>query len=377
MSKHVLVTGGAGFIGSHVVDGLLARGHAVTVLDNLLPQVHGDAERDADGWPIYLDPRAKRIAGDLIDADLFEASLKGVTHLVHLAASVGVGQSMTNIVDYTRNNVMTAAGMLQVLSQRPHTVERVIVASSMSIYGEGAYRLPSGAIVAPELRSHDQLSARRWELSHNGEELIPIATTEEKLLKPASIYAINKRDHEEMFVAVGRALQIPTVALRLFNAYGSRQALSNPYTGVAAIFISRLLNDQPPLVFEDGNQQRDFVHVHDVANAFVTVLDSDRAVWDVFNVGSGSPITVAEIATTLARMLGKDIPPEFLGKYRVGDIRHCFPDISKIDETFGFKPQRSFDEGMQELISWVSVTKAPVDRTKTTVAELEKQKLLV
>ncbi len=377
MSKHVLVTGGAGFIGSHVVDGLLARGHEVTVLDNLLPQVHGDAERDADGWPIYLDPKAKRLAGDLIDADFFEASLKGVTHLVHLAASVGVGQSMTNIVDYTRNNVMTAAEMLQVLSQRPHTVERVIVASSMSIYGEGAYRLPSGAIVAPELRSHDQLSARRWELALNGEELIPVATTEEKLLKPASIYAINKRDHEEMFVAVGRALQIPTIALRLFNAYGSRQALSNPYTGVAAIFISRLLNDQPPLVFEDGKQQRDFVHVHDVANAFVTALDSDRAVWDVFNVGSGSPITVAEIATTLARMLGKDIAPEFLGKYRVGDIRHCFPDISKIDETFGFKPQRSFDEGMQELISWVSVTKAPVDRTKTTVAELEKQKLLV
>ncbi|MFZ0363030.1 MAG: NAD-dependent epimerase/dehydratase family protein [Candidatus Cybelea sp.] len=378
MNKQVLVTGGAGFIGSHVVDGLLARGHEVTVLDNLLPQVHGDAERDEQGWPVYLDPRAKRISGDLIDADFFEASLKDVTHLVHLAASVGVGQSMTNIVDYTRNNVMTAATMLEVLSQRPHTVKRVIVASSMSIYGEGAYRLPSsGAIVAPELRNHDQLSARRWELFLDGEELIPAPTSEEKPLKPASIYAINKRDHEEMFVAVGRALQIPTVALRLFNAYGSRQALSNPYTGVAAIFISRLLNDQPPLVFEDGNQQRDFVHVHDVANAFVTALESDAAVWDVFNVGSGTPITVAAIATTLARMLGKDIAPEFLGKYRVGDIRHCFPDISKIDETFGFRPQRSFDEGMQELISWVSVTKAPVDRTKTTVAELEKQKLLV
>jgi dTDP-L-rhamnose 4-epimerase len=374
----VLVTGGAGFIGSHVVDQLLARGYEVTVIDNLLPQVHGDAERDADGWPIYLDRGAKRIAGDIGDPDLFESSLRGVTHLIHLAASVGVGQSMTNIVDYTRNNVMTAATMLQVLSQRPHKVERVLVASSMSIYGEGAYRLPSsGASVAPELRSHDQLAARRWDLSLDGEELIPVPTTEEKLLKPASIYAINKRDHEEMFLAVGRALQIPTVALRLFNAYGSRQALSNPYTGVAAIFISRLLNDQPPLVFEDGKQQRDFVHVHDVANSFVTALDSDRQVWDVYNVGSGSPITVAEIATTLARMLKKDIAPEFLGKYRVGDIRHCFPDITKIDETFGFKPQRTFDDGMQELISWVSATKAPVDRSEKTVAELQSQKLLV
>lgn len=378
MNKHILVTGGAGFIGSHLVDVLLARGYEVTVLDSLLTQVHGDGERDESGWPIYLDLRAKRIKGDLIDEGVFESSLRGITHLVHLAASVGVGQSMTNIVDYTQNNTMTAAVMLETLSRRPHRVERIVVASSMSIYGEGAYHVPStGATVAPPLRDHDQLSARRWELSIDGEELIPVATSEEKLLRPASIYAINKRDHEEMFLAVGQALRIPTVALRLFNAYGSRQALSNPYTGVAAIFISRLLNDQRPLVFEDGRQKRDFVHVQDVANAFLTVLDSDLPVWDVFNVGSGTPITVSEMAATLARMLKKDIKPEFLEKYRVGDIRHCFPDISKMERTFGFRPQRTFDEGMQELISWVASTKAPIDRSQAIVAELEKQKLLV
>ena len=211
----------------------------------------------------------------------------------------------------------------------------------------------------------------------NGEQLVPVATTEEKLLKPASIYAINKRDHEEMFLAVGMALQIPTVALRLFNAYGSRQALSNPYTGVAAIFISRLQNDQPPLVFEDGLQQRDFVHVQDVAEAFVAALESEKPVYDVFNVGSGMPITVADMAYALARMLHKDIEPEFLGKYRVGDIRHCFPDLTKIEREFGFKPRRAFEEGMQELITWVTATKKPVDRTQASVAELEKQKLLV
>jgi dTDP-L-rhamnose 4-epimerase len=376
--KRVLVTGGAGFIGSHLVDLLLARGHEVTVLDTLLPQVHADGESDQNGWPTYLDQRAKRIRGDVLDEGVFEESLAGVTHLVHLAASVGVGQSMTNIVDYTRNNVMTAAVMLETLSRRPHTVGRIIVASSMSIYGEGAYLVPStGKVVAPPPRSHEQLAARRWELSADGEELAPIATTEEKPLRPASIYAINKRDHEEMFLAVGQALQIPTVALRLFNAYGSRQALSNPYTGVAAIFISRLLNDQPPLVFEDGRQKRDFVHVGDVANAFVTVLESELAVWDVFNVGSGSPIAIAEMASTLARMLDKSIAPEYLGKYRVGDVRHCFADISKIERTFGVRPQRSFDEGMQELISWVSGAKAPVDRSRASLAELEKQRLLV
>jgi dTDP-L-rhamnose 4-epimerase len=376
--KHVLVTGGAGFIGSHLVDALLARGYEVTVLDTLLAQVHADGERDADGWPVFLDRRARRIKGDVLDDGVFEASLRGVTHLVHLAASVGVGQSMTDIVDYTRNNVMTAAVILETLSRRPHTVQRLLVASSMSIYGEGAYRVPStGNVVAPPPRTHEQLAARRWELAMDGEELTPVATIEEKPLRPASIYAINKRDHEEMFLAVGQALQIPTVALRLFNAYGSRQALSNPYTGVAAIFISRLLNDQPPLVFEDGQQKRDFVHVGDVANAFVTVLESELPVWDVFNVGSGSPIAIAEMASTLARMLGKSIAPDYLGKYRTGDVRHCFADISKIERTFGVRPQRSFDEGMQELISWVSEAKAPVDRSRASIAELEKQRLLV
>jgi dTDP-L-rhamnose 4-epimerase len=378
LTEHVLVTGGAGFIGSHLVDLLLARGYEVTVLDSLLSQVHGDQERDADGWPTYLNREARRLKGDVSDAAVFEASLRGVTQLVHLAAAVGVGQSMTNIVDYTRNNVMATATMLETLSRRPHTVSRMVVASSMSIYGEGAYRVPSsGAVIAPPARSHAQLAAHRWEVSTDGEALIPVPTAEEKPLKPASIYAINKRDHEEMFLAVGQALQIPTVALRLFNAYGSRQALSNPYTGVAAIFISRLLNDQPPLVFEDGRQKRDFVHVGDVAGAFLTVLESDLAIWDVFNVGSGLPITIAEMATTLAQMLQKNIEPQFLGRYRVGDVRHCFADISKIGRVLGFKPQRRFDEGMHELISWVAAAKVPIDRSQASLAELEKRKLLV
>lgn len=378
MSKHVLVTGGAGFIGSHLVDGLLDGGFEVTVLDNLLDQVHADAERDADGWPTYLDSRAHRIKGNVGDPDVFEQSLRGVTHLVHLAASVGVGQSMTNVVDYTRNNVLTAATMLEVLTRRSHTLERMTVASSMSIYGEGAYQIPStGAMVAPPPRSGSQLAAHEWELVLDGERLTPVPTSEMKPLRPTSIYAINKRDHEEMFLAVGMALGIPTIALRLFNAYGSRQALSNPYTGVAAIFISRLLNDQPPLVFEDGLQQRDFVHVADVANAFRTVLESDAAVWDVFNVGSGSPITIADMARTLSRLLNKGIEPDFLGRYRVGDVRHCFADIGKIEKSFGFRPRYGFDEGMKELIEWVSAVQRPVDRSVASLAELERQKLLV
>ena len=206
MSKHVLITGGAGFIGSHLVDTMLDRGYEVSVLDNLSPQVHGDAELDDDGWPIYLNRRARRIKGDLLDEGLFAKSIEGVTHLAHLAASVGVGQSMTNIVDYTRNNVMTAAVMLETLSRNPHTIERIAVASSMSIYGEGAYGRRSGSTpVFPELRTHEQLSGRHWELVEDGETLKPLPTAEDKLLQPASIYAVNKRDHEEMFLSVGRA----------------------------------------------------------------------------------------------------------------------------------------------------------------------------
>ncbi len=378
MTGHVLITGGAGFIGSHLVDEMLARGFTVTVVDNLSPQVHGDADLDDDGWPVYLDPRARRIKGDLLDDGVFERSLEGVTHLAHLAASVGVGQSMTNIVDYTRNNVMTAAVMLETLSKAHHTVRRIAVASSMSIYGEGEYRRPaSNAPVTPQVRSHDQLAARRWDPEQDGEILTPVPTSEDKLLQPNSIYAVNKRDHEEMFLAVGRALQIPVVALRLFNAYGSRQALSNPYTGVAAIFISRLLNDQPPLIFEDGEQMRDFVHVGDVSCAFATVLEFDLRVWDAFNVGSGQPITVNAIAFTLARLLRKNIAPEVTNRYRVGDVRHCFADVSKIEHAFGFRPQHTMDDGMGELIDWVSQARAPVDRTRSSLAELERSRLVV
>jgi len=378
MRKHVLVTGGAGFIGSHLVDTLLERGYEVTVLDRLSPQVHGDAEVDDDGWPVYLNPRATRIKGDLLDEGVFEKSIEGVTHLAHLAASVGVGQSMTNIVDYTRNNVLTAAIMLEVLSRKPHTIGRIAVASSMSIYGEGAYSREFGsAPVLPRLRTHDQLANRHWELVDNNETLTPLPTSEDKPLQPASIYAVNKRDHEEMFLSVGRALEIPTVALRLFNAYGSRQALSNPYTGVAAIFISRLLNDQPPLVFEDGEQRRDFVHVQDVAEAFAVVLDSDQRVWDAFNVGSGKPITVTEMARVLARLLHKNIAPQIMNKYRIGDIRHCFADVTKIGRVFGFEPRRSFEAGMAELIEWVATAKAPVNRSQESLAELQRNRLVV
>jgi dTDP-L-rhamnose 4-epimerase len=374
---HFLITGGAGFIGSHLADAVLARGFDVTVLDCLLPQVHADAEKDADGWPVYMNRGARRIYGNVLDEAVFQNSLAGITHLVHLAASVGVGQSMTNIAAYTRNNTMAAAGMLQVLSRGKHKVERIAVASSMSIYGEGQYRgAVSGRDIRAPLRSEKQLARQEWELVAEGEKLDPVPTAETKPLDPASIYAINKRDHEEMFLAVGRALRIPTIALRLFNAYGSRQALGNPYTGVAAIFVARLLNGQAPLIFEDGRQRRDFVHVEDVAEAFLSVLSGNSQVWDVFNVGSGRSISIRDVAATLARLLDKDIDPQILNKFRFGDVRHCFADIAKIERAFDFRPRRDFDDGMAELIEWVGQVLKPVDRSGQSMRELASNGLI-
>lgn len=377
-NKHALITGGAGFIGSHLANKLLERGFDVTILDNLIAQVHQDDVKDSCGWPNYLNPKICKIKADILSPKTIEKALEGVTHLVHLAASVGVGQSMSEIVNYTRNNTLATAVILETLAKGQHKIERMAVASSMSIYGEGAYfSQKNNCILAPSPREMDQLQKKQWDLYKDNEALIPIPTNESKPLMPASIYAINKRDHEEMFLIMGKTLDIPTIALRIFNTYGSHQNLSNPYTGVAAIFISRLLNDLPPLIFEDGKQMRDFVHVNDVAQAFATILECDQKLWDVFNVGSGNQINIETIAKLLAKILNKKIEPEILNHHRVGDIRHCFADITKIQQVFGFRPKIDIEEGMSELIEWVKKCPKPIDRTSGSFSELKQNKLII
>lgn len=376
--KHALITGGAGFIGSHLTDKLIEREFEVTILDNLLPQVHSHDIKDNEEWPAYLNKKAHKIKGNILSPGCFEKALEGITHLVHLAGSVGVGQSMSSIVDFTTNNTLAAAHILEVISKGKHTLERISVASSMSIYGEGEYfSKKKGCSVAPLSRNIVSLKEKKWELYEGEEELMPIPTNEQKILMPSSIYAINKRDHEEMFLVMGKAFNIPTIALRLFNTYGSRQALTNPYTGVAAIFISRLINDLPPLVFEDGKQMRDFVHVSDVAYAFSCILESEEKMWDIFNVGSGEKIRINEVAELLAKILKKNIKPEILQSYRMGDIRHCFADISKIEEKLGYKPKVSIEEGMTELVEWVKKCPKPQVRTGESMLQLNQRKLII
>jgi dTDP-L-rhamnose 4-epimerase len=349
LGKLVLVTGGAGFVGSHLADHLLKRGYRVRALDDLTPQVHGEAARRPD----YLSEGVELLIGDVRDPAAVQRALAGVDAVVHLAARVGVSQSMYEVERYVSVNDIGTAVLLEALIKRP--VERLVVASSMSIYGEGLYRNAAGALVPAAERTDAQLAARDWELrGPAGEPLTPLPTPEAKVPAPPSVYALSKYDQERLCLTIGRAYGLPTVALRFFNVYGTRQALSNPYTGVLAIFASRLLNGRPPLVNEDGLQRRDFVSVHDVAQACVRALEEPGAVGLSLNVGSGDSFTVLEVAERLAHVLGKpQLRPELTGKSRAGDIRHCFADVSLARRALGYAPQVRFEEGLLELCEWL------------------------
>ena len=352
MSEHVLVTGGAGFVGSHLVDALITRGNRVRVLDNLVAQVHG---REGD-LPIYWNPRAELVRGSVTDPETVARVLDGIDVVLHHAALVGVGQSMYEIARYCQVNTGGAAILLEEIVKRRARIRKVLVASSMSVYGEGAYQTQQGDARAPSLRGRDQLARGDWEMrdTTTGAWLAPMPTPESKPLQPTSVYAVTKRDHEELFLTVGYAYRIPTVALRYFNIYGERQALSNPYTGVAAIFSARVLNGQPPVIFEDGKQSRDFVHVSDVIQANLLALETDRADYQALNIGTGRPTSVRQVADAILGALdARDLSPSVLGKFREGDIRHCYADITLARTLLGYEPRVSFADGMRQLVAWV------------------------
>ena len=363
MAERVLITGGAGFIGSHLADELLRAGYAVRALDVLVEQVHGDSQR-----PDYLDPEIELIPGDVRNAEVVRGALEGVDAVVHLAARVGVGQSMYEQAEYAGTNTLGTSVLLDALLEHP--VRKLVVASSMSIYGEGAYE-PVPAVE----RSRSQLERREWEpRGAGGEELRPVPTPETKQPALASVYALTKYDQERLCLLYADAYGVPAVALRLFNVYGPRQALSNPYTGVLAIFASRLLNGHPPVVYEDGGQRRDFVHVSDVARAFRLALERNGADGRAVNIGSGSSASVLEIAHGLARLLERKIEPDLAGTYRAGDIRHCFADATLARELLGFEAQVPFDDGLGELAAWLE-TQESTDRFDLAAAELAERGL--
>jgi len=364
----VLVTGGCGFIGRAVVKELLANDYQVRVLDGLIAQVHGDETPE-------IDPRVELIRADMRDAKAVAAALDGVDGVIHLAAEVGVGQSMYEIARYVGANDLGTAVLLENMIGRP--VRRVVVASSMSVYGEGLYRDADGALHGNVRRQAERVKAGQWNpVTPDGEALTPVATDEEKPVDLASIYALTKFAQEREVLIFGDAYGVEAVALRLFNVFGPGQALSNPYTGVLANFASRLANGQPPLIFEDGMQKRDFVHVDDVARAFRLALEQPHAPGHVINIGSGQAYAIADVARMLAEAMDvPEIGPDIMGKARSGDIRNCFADISKARDLLGFEPQRRLEADLGELADWVR-SQTAIDRGAQMKKELEERGLV-
>ncbi len=347
MPKRILVTGGAGFIGSHLVDALIKEGHKVRIIDNLEPQVH-------DKVPDYLNKDAEFIKADVRSKRAIKKALKNIDVIFHFAAMVGVAQSMYQIEKYTEVNTFATGKLLDVIASGKYDIEKMVVASSNTIYGEGSYRCDSCGVVYPEPRSEKQLLARDWEMEcpDCGKKVKPIPTAESRPLSPTSIYAIGKRDVEEMCLTIGKAYKIPTVALRFFCTYGTRQSMSNPYTGVAAIFLSLIKNNKPPVLYEDGRQLRDFTSVHDIVQANLLAMNKKEADYETFNVAAGRSVSVSRIAEVLIKLCNKNIKPVVVGKYRAGDIRHCYADITKIKQKLGFAPRVQLEGGMRELVDW-------------------------
>lgn len=376
----VLVTGGAGFVGSHTVDLLLEEGHMVVVLDNLDAQVHGEIV----GYPPNLsthasDHRLRFIRGDVRDRAAILEAVQGVEGVLHLAAAVGVGQSMYQPFHYCSVNVGGTAQLLEVLVNEHTSVRKVVVASSMSLYGEGAYHCELCGDAFPVARDPRDLAAWVWEVRCPSCRtfLKPVATREDKPLAPTSIYAITKRTQEELILGYGKAYNLPVVALRYFNIYGPRQSLSNPYTGVAAIFLSRLINTKPPLIFEDGLQSRDFIHVRDIARANVLALTSSQADFRVVNVGQGTSVTVLEIFQKLSTILGVSLAPAIIGKFRAGDIRHCFSDSSHARTLLGWEPKVDMEDGLTDLIRWcLECAPQARDLVDISYSELQQKRLV-
>jgi dTDP-L-rhamnose 4-epimerase len=332
-----------------MVDALIERGYKVKILDSLTPQVHPSGK-----WPEYINRKAELIHGDVRDRDILKWAISDCDAVIHDAALVGVAQSMYQISDYTSVNVLGTATLLDVLVNESNKVKKVLVASSMSNYGEGLYHCKEHGLISPKLRTIDSMELGQWEHTcpHCGQALTPVGTLESKRLEPQSVYALSKRDQEEYGLNVAKAFSIPLVACRYFNVYGPRQSLNNPYTGVAAIFSSAIKSGNSPIVYEDGNQRRDFTSVHDIVRAKLLLLENDDANYQVFNVGTGISTSVNEVVETLKKLYGReDIESKVINRFRAGDIRHCYADISKL-KTLGYSPSISFEDGMRELVEW-------------------------
>src|ERR1700722_11854635 len=356
MGAKVLITGGLGFIGLTLARNLVRRGMSVRLLDNLSPQIHGPVPNPELGT-LLGEPHVEGIRGDVGRRHDWVSALGDVASVVHLAAETGTGQSMYRIGDYTSTNVLGTALLLDVLANNRHEVKKLLLASSRSVYGEGAYECPVCGLVHPPMRSPGSLQAGQWEppCPSCGGPIRPVATGETARTSPASVYAATKLAQEDLVRIVANALGIPFLVFRLQNVYGEGQSLNNPYTGILSIFSNRIRQGKEIVLFEDGQESRDFVHVSDVAEAMALGLASDGGDGLTMNVGSGVQVSVETIAQSLRRQWnGSGAPVVVSGQYRLGDIRHNYADISAIGRLLTFSPKVPLEEGMERFVRWVN-----------------------
>jgi dTDP-L-rhamnose 4-epimerase len=347
----VLVTGGAGFIGSHLVDALVGRGHDVVAFDNLDPSAHPQPPK----WPAYANAKCRYVLGDVRDKGALRRVLDGVEVVFHHAAAVGSGISMINIGRFVEVNSLGTANLLELAIEKRDRIKKLIVASSMTVMGEGTYECDVHGVYYPFLRPIDQLARNEWEVKclECGAFSKPLAMTEERPLQPLTIYGLTKKDQELETMLVGQFYKIPVAAFRYFSVYGPRQSLTNPYTGVIARFGTRLIMGKAPLIYEDGEQLKDVIHVRDVVRANLRAMECEAADYQVFNLGNGVGLSVYRIAELISQKLGSPIPPVLTGQYRGGDARHGWADISKARRVLGWEPSLSAEDGFADLCTWL------------------------
>lgn len=375
--KKILITGGAGFIGSNLALKLIEKGNEITVLDNLSPQIHGDNPDETS--PLYnsIKDRVKFIKGTVTSRSDLENAIEGQDVIVHYAAETGTGQSMYCIEKYAEVNMQGTALMLDILANsKNHNVKKVVIASSRSIYGEGKYRHPDLGIVYPEHRSEQDMLAGDFEVKlDDGKKLELLATSEDSKIHPSSVYGITKQNQEQMIMTVCPTIGIAPVAFRYQNVYGAGQSLSNPYTGILSIFSTQIRNGNGIKVFEDGKETRDFVYIDDVVAATILGIEKEEANGEIFNVGTGEATDVLTVANTLIESYGIEVPVTITGNFRLGDIRHNFADLSKIKSKLGFEPKISFSEGINRFTSWVLQQEIQEDKLEESLEEMKKKGL--
>lgn len=377
MPEHILITGGAGFIGSRLARRLVESGHRVTVLDALIAQVHGENPETDSSLLRSLDGIAEVIQGTVTSTDDLRRALSGVTGIVHLAAETGTGQSMYEIDRYTETNIGGTAKMLDLLANEPHTVKRITVASSRSIYGEGAYRTEDGRVVYPSHRADADMAAGDFAVHVPGEgPLTLIPTDENAKLHPSSVYGITKQMQESLIMTVAPTIGIEAVSLRYQNVYGPGQSLKNPYTGILSIFSTLIRQGKSINIFEDGRETRDFVYIDDVVEATFRGATHPAADGEVFNVGSGEATSVTEVVGALFAAFGVDVPTHISGNYRLGDIRHNVADTSKLREKLGFTPAVPFADGVKSFVEWVLTEPVENDSYQRSLDEMASRNLL-